>query len=96
MNTKNSDKDHEDFTRNFLPRFAYSCHFTKKADITNKEFLNLCRVSSETYDSVLRNQKDRAKFTWQECLAWEKKWRRKYGDFWDFKRAASRGTLQRD
>lgn len=93
-NTTQNDKEYADFIHNFLPKFAHNIKFHPKAKITPREFIFLCKLSPESWENFMKG--DHTKSNFEECYVWQKKWRRKYTDFWDFKKAMSEGKLKRD
>lgn len=90
-NNLQQDKDHADFVHNFLPRFA--AHTPMKRG-TNKEFFALASLPNHVYEDVVKGADKPENINWVNVKAWYKKYRRVYGNYNDFLKVASRGSLK--
>lgn len=90
-NTQNQDKEHQDFVSNFLPRFAANTPMKRG---TNKEFFALASLPNHVYETVVKETEKPEKINWINVKSWYKKYRRTYGNYSDFLKVASRGSLK--
>lgn len=91
-NTNQQDKEHQDFVRNFLPRFAANTPMKRG---TNKEFFAIASLPNHVYEDVIRDCEKPEKINWTRVLNWYRKWRRHYSNYYDFLKVVSRGTLKK-
>ena len=85
-----SEKEQNEFNYNFLPKFV---HQTKVKRGTKKEFLAIARLSSDDWESTMKNSKNAAKINWNDVQTWARKWIRKYPFYEDYRKAASQNRL---
>lgn len=90
-NNVQSDKDFHDFVHNFLPRFSSNTPMKKG---TGRDFFVIAQISPDLYEDLVSGTDKPHKINWPSVLAWYRKWRRRYPNYYDFLKVASRGTLK--
>lgn len=90
-NTNQQDKEHQDFVNNFLPRFAANTPMKRG---TNKEFFAIASLPNHVYEDIIRDSEKPEKINWINAKTWFNKYRRRYGNYYDFLKVASRGSLK--
>lgn len=89
---KGQEKEWQHYTRNFLPRFSSQ---TRVRIGTNREFFEICRLSGDVFEDVVKQQPQNIKKVDWVCVGrWNRRWRRRYPNYWDFLKSASRNLLK--